>query len=72
MAAGFLTAIVWVVAFKERVYDLYEMWPGFAAGFAATILVSIATARSDGAGDAAPLASPERVPAHRTPPRARR
>ena len=48
MIAGFLTAVVWVVTFKESFYDLYEMWPGFAAGFAVTILVSAVTAPRDG------------------------
>ena len=41
---GFLSAVVWVVAFKAQFYDLYEMWPGFVAGFAATIGVSLMTA----------------------------
>lgn len=38
-----------VVVFKERFYDLYEMLPGFVAGFAATIGVSLATTPPDGA-----------------------
>lgn len=41
MVAGFLTTVVWVVAFKAHFLDLYEMLPGFAAGFAATIGVSL-------------------------------
>jgi sodium/proline symporter len=40
MIAGFLTAVIWVVSLKAKFYDLYEMIPGFAAGFAATIIVS--------------------------------
>lgn len=40
MVAGFLTAVLWVLLFKERCYDLYEMLPGFLAGFAVTIGVS--------------------------------
>ena len=44
MVCGFLAAVVWVVAFKAQFYDLYEMWPGFLAGFAATIGVSLMTA----------------------------
>lgn len=43
MIAGFLTAIVWVVALKPYTYDLYEMIPGFAVGFLVTIGVSLAT-----------------------------
>ncbi len=40
MIAGFATTVIWVVAIKEHVYDLYEMLPGFVAGFAITIGVS--------------------------------
>ena len=40
MVVGFLTTVVWVVAFKERFYDLYEMIPGFLAGFATIVAVS--------------------------------
>jgi sodium/proline symporter len=43
MILGFFAASVWVLAFKERFYDLYEMIPGFAAGFLATIVVSLMT-----------------------------
>jgi len=43
MIGGFVVTVLWVVAFKERFYDLYEMIPGFAAGFAATIVVSLMT-----------------------------
>ncbi len=43
MVAGFATAIIWVLAFKERFYDLYEMIPGFAAGFIVTVTVSLMT-----------------------------
>ncbi len=43
MIGGFLTAVLWVVIFKERFFDLYEMIPGFAVGFATTIGVSLAT-----------------------------
>ncbi|GIW52508.1 MAG: sodium:proline symporter [Gemmatimonadales bacterium] len=50
MAAGFLTAVIWTVAFKERFFDLYEMIPGFAAGFGATVLVSLLTRPPEGAG----------------------
>jgi sodium/proline symporter len=43
MVGGFLTTVLWVVLFKERFYDLYEMIPGFAAGFACCVGVSLAT-----------------------------
>jgi sodium/proline symporter len=43
MVAGFLTTVLWVVLFKERFYDLYEMIPGFAAGFLFCVGVSLAT-----------------------------
>ena len=51
MVAGFLTVIVWVVVFKERFYDLYEMIPGFAAGFAVTVGVSLFTEPPEGAAE---------------------
>ncbi len=51
MVTGFATAVLWVIAFKSRFYDLYEMIPGFAAGFAATILVSLFTAPPEGAAE---------------------
>ncbi len=51
MAAGFLTAVVWVVALKERFYDLYEMIPGFLVGFAVTIGVSLLTQPPEAAGE---------------------
>jgi sodium/proline symporter len=43
MVGGFLTTVLWVLLFKERFYDLYEMIPGFAAGFALCIGVSLMT-----------------------------
>jgi sodium/proline symporter len=49
MASGFLTAILWVVALKSRTYELYEMIPGFAVAFAATIGVSLLTEPPAGA-----------------------
>jgi Na+/proline symporter len=51
MVAGFVTAVVWVLFFKEQFYDLYEMLPGFAAGFAVTILVSKWTTPPEGAAE---------------------
>ncbi len=49
MLAGFLTAVLWVLFVKEHFYDLYEMLPGFAAGFLVTIVVSLATQPPEGA-----------------------
>ena len=43
MIAGFVGAVGWVLVFKDQFYDLYEMIPGFALGFAATIGVSLFT-----------------------------
>ncbi len=49
MIAGFITTVVWVLIFKERFYDLYEMIPGFGAGFLVTIAVSLGTEPPPGA-----------------------
>ncbi len=43
MVGGFVTTVAWVVFFKEGFFDLYEMLPGFAAGFLFTIGVSLFT-----------------------------
>lgn len=43
MVAGFAVTVLWVLLWKDGFYDLYEMVPGFAAGFAATIGVSLVT-----------------------------
>jgi SSS family transporter len=43
MIGGFVVTIVWTIWFKEKFYDLYEMIPGFIAGFVCTISVSLAT-----------------------------
>jgi Na+/proline symporter len=51
MVSGFLTAVLWVVLFKERFFDLYEMIPGFAVGFAVTVGVSLATRAPEGAAE---------------------
>ena len=51
MVAGFLTAVLWVLLVKEHFYDLYEMIPGFLAGFACTIGVSLFTKPPDGASE---------------------
>ena len=41
MVSGFIATIVWVLFFKERFFDLYEMIPGFIVGFAVVITVSL-------------------------------
>ena len=43
MVGGFVVTVVWVIWFKERFYDLYEMISGFMSGFACTIGVSLIT-----------------------------
>jgi len=43
MLGGFVTSVVWVLVFKERTYDLYEMLPGFAVAFALIVGVSLVT-----------------------------
>lgn len=47
MLGGFLTSVFWVVAFKSRSYELYEMIPGFVVG----ILLTVAVSRLGFAGD---------------------
>jgi len=49
MAGGFLATVVWALFLKERYWDLYEMIPGFASGFALTIGVSLLTEPDPGA-----------------------
>jgi len=44
-----VTAMVWVAWFKAITHDLYEMIPGFLAGFATTIVVSLLTDPPEGA-----------------------
>ena len=51
MIAGFLSAIIWVVAFKAGTHELYEMIPGFAVAFLVTIGVSLATDPPPGAAE---------------------
>jgi sodium/proline symporter len=49
MTGGFVTTVAWVMFFKEGFYDLYEMLPGFAAGFLCTMVVSWFTEPPEGA-----------------------
>lgn len=51
MIAGFGTTMLWVLLVQEHVHDLYEMIPGFAAGFLATIGVSLVTDPPEGAAE---------------------
>ena len=48
MLGGFLTSIVWVLAFKEQTYGLYEAVPGFIVGMLATYGVSAMTFKPKG------------------------
>ncbi len=48
MAGGFLTTVIWVVAFKASFYDLYEMLPGFFIGALLTVGVSLFTTPPEG------------------------
>jgi len=50
MISGFMTAVIWTLAIKQHFYDLYEMIPGFAVGFAVTIGVSLFTEPPEEAG----------------------
>jgi len=43
MLGGFLTSVVWVLAFKEQTYNLYEAIPGFTVGMVLTYAVSAMT-----------------------------
>ena len=43
MIGGFVVTVLWTVAFKARFYDLYEMIPGFVAGFGFCLAVSLIT-----------------------------
>ena len=51
MITGFVTTVAWVLLFKEKFYDLYELLPGFFAGLAATVAVSLVTEPPEGAGE---------------------
>jgi Na+/proline symporter len=46
MVGGFVTTVVWTLAFKEMFYDLLEVIPGFIVGFILTLGVSRATSES--------------------------
>ncbi len=45
MLGGFLTSVVWVLAFKAGSYELYEMIPGMIVGLVLTVVVSRLTGR---------------------------
>jgi len=49
MVGGFATTVIWVIFFKASFYNLYEMLPGFAAGFLFTVVVSLMTEAPEGA-----------------------
>lgn len=52
MVGGFLTSVVWVLAFKSQTYDLYEMIPGFIVGITLTLVVSHMTLNKQQGSDA--------------------
>ena len=45
MMGGFGTTMGWVLVFKARTYDLYEMIPGFFVGLLVTVVVSRVSGR---------------------------
>ena len=47
MIGGFVATVVWTVVLKEHFYDLYEMIPGFIAGFSCCIGVSLLTKQDE-------------------------
>lgn len=49
MIGGFLVTVIWVRSFKADFYDLYEMIPGFFAGLAICVLVSLVTKADEAA-----------------------
>lgn len=51
MVAGFTVTVAWVLLFKSEFYDLYEMIPGFLAGLAVTVGVSLLTEPPAGAAE---------------------
>ena len=51
MLAGFAVTVLWALVWKQSFHDLYEMVPGFAAGFAVTIGVSLLTRPPEGAAE---------------------
>ena len=51
MLAGFAVTVLWALIWKKNFYDLYEMVPGFAAGLAVTIGVSLFTRPPEGAAE---------------------
>ena len=51
MIGGFVTTVVWVLVFKARFYNLYEMIPGVFVGLALTIGVSLVTTPPAGAAE---------------------
>jgi sodium/proline symporter len=51
MVTGFITTVLWVLIFKERFFDLYEMIPGFIAGFSVIIAVSLLGRAPEGSAE---------------------
>ena len=59
MISGFITTVVWVLFFKERFFDLYEMIPGFVVGFSVVIGVSLIGRPPEGAAEEMAMISAE-------------
>jgi sodium/proline symporter len=59
MISGFITTVVWVLLFKERFFDLYEMIPGFVVGFSVVIGVSLIGRPPEGAAEEMAMISAE-------------
>lgn len=51
---GFATTVLWLLFFKERLGDFYEVIPGMIAGFACVVVVSLLTGGPRKAGNIAP------------------
>ncbi|MQA92396.1 MAG: sodium/solute symporter [Gemmatimonas sp.] len=72
MLTGFAVTIVWVLVFKARFYELYEMIPGVAAGLIAVVVVSLLTSPPEGAEQEFDEVSEALGPALRRRPAAQR
>ncbi len=51
MATGFVVTVAWVLLLKASYHDLYELVPGFLAGIAATVGVSLLSRPPEGAAE---------------------
>ena len=69
MIGGFVTTVTWLLFYKEGFYNLYEMLPGFAAGFLCTIGVSLITEVPEGAAEELDAVKEALGPVFRSPSR---